>query len=49
MFFIVIFPFCTEYVHEHTLSANVWYLFVKQKKQRRKMTAYLIKYNYCSI
>ena len=37
MIFIVIFPFYVQYVREHTLDANVWYLFVKQKKYRRKI------------
>jgi hypothetical protein len=30
--FIVIFPFCARFVGEHTSGANVYYLFVKQKK-----------------
>ena len=37
MIFIVIFSFYRQYVREHTLDANVWYLFVKQKKYRRKI------------
>ena len=37
MIFIVIFSFYCQYVCEHTSNANVWYLFVKQKKYRRKI------------
>ena len=36
MISIVIFPFYVQYVREHTLGANVWYLFVKQKNIEEK-------------
>lgn len=48
MIFIVIFPFRAQSVGEHTPGAKVYYLFVKQKNYRRKMSIYAIKYNYCN-